>query len=119
MNLGTRIVALAMTVGALGCTTGGGAAPMPPPAPVETTPGVRQLDSTWPITTRLHIDLWLHGFAMIQDDTARVPRREPRARERAVPRAPVPPLGQHAARDRPLRPVRGRPPPRRRPAVAV
>lgn len=28
---------------------------------------------TWPIRTREHLDLWLHGFAMIQDDTALVP----------------------------------------------
>lgn len=27
----------------------------------------------WPIKTREHVDLWLHGFAMLQDDTATVP----------------------------------------------
>ncbi len=27
----------------------------------------------WPITTQHHVDLWLHGFAMIQDDTTLVP----------------------------------------------
>ncbi len=30
-------------------------------------------ESPWPITTREHVDIWLHGFAMVQDDTARVP----------------------------------------------
>lgn len=27
----------------------------------------------WPIQTREHVDLWLHGYAMLQDDTAQVP----------------------------------------------
>ncbi len=27
----------------------------------------------WPIRTRHHVDLWLHGFAMIQDDTTQIP----------------------------------------------
>jgi len=28
---------------------------------------------TWPIRTREHLDLWLHGYALIQDDTSLVP----------------------------------------------
>ena len=28
---------------------------------------------TWPIRTREHLDTWLHGYAMIQDDTSLVP----------------------------------------------
>ncbi len=27
----------------------------------------------WPVKTREHVDLWLHGFALLMDDTARVP----------------------------------------------
>jgi hypothetical protein len=27
----------------------------------------------WPARTREHVDLWLHGFALVVDDTARVP----------------------------------------------
>ena len=27
----------------------------------------------WPVKTREHLDLWLHGYAMLQADTARVP----------------------------------------------
>ncbi len=43
-------------------------------APVSTSgsrqsqPGVR-----WPIKTREHVDLWLHGFAMLQQDSTLVP----------------------------------------------
>jgi hypothetical protein len=29
--------------------------------------------ATWPVKTREHVDLWLHGFALLQDDTAKVP----------------------------------------------
>src|SRR5919204_1613922 len=27
----------------------------------------------WPVLTRLHVDLWLHGYAMLLRDTATVP----------------------------------------------
>ena len=30
-------------------------------------------DQPWAIHTREHVDLWLHGFALLQDDTSRVP----------------------------------------------
>lgn len=41
--------------------------------PASTSTGASRIDSPWPIKTRSHIDLWLHGFAMLQDDTTRVP----------------------------------------------
>lgn len=37
-----------------------------PPAPAP--PAV-----AWPVRTREHVDLWLHGFALVVDDTARPP----------------------------------------------
>jgi len=37
------------------------AEPPPPPGP------------QWPVKTREHVDLWLHAFALLQDDTAAVP----------------------------------------------
>ena len=56
----------------LACATAGG----PPAAggPIN-RPG-RSADSAqvvWPVRTQFHVDLWLHGFAMIQDDTTTVP----------------------------------------------
>jgi hypothetical protein len=36
-----------------------------------TTPG--SPDAVWPIKAREHVDLWLHGFAMLQEDTTFVP----------------------------------------------
>ena len=55
---------LAFTVLAAGCAgTQRSAAPLRP-----NTNGVR-----WPVKTREHVDLWLHGFALLMNDTATVP----------------------------------------------
>jgi len=47
-----------------GTVTDGGAGP----GGRTTQPGI-----IWPIKTREHVDLWLHGFAMLQEDTTFVP----------------------------------------------
>jgi hypothetical protein len=47
---------------------GGGGTVTNGPSPDQTAPGV-----TWPIKTREHVDLWLHGYAMLQEDTTFVP----------------------------------------------
>lgn len=36
----------------------------------------------WPVKTREHVDLWFHGFALLQDDTAAVPIFDRGYRER-------------------------------------
>lgn len=59
------ITALAIaTACAPAATTGGGA---PTSTPAQSAP--RQ----WPVITRVHIDLWLHGYALLMRDTAAVP----------------------------------------------
>jgi hypothetical protein len=62
-----RKLALFAVVAALGCASvsggGGGAATPTPGAPV----------AIWPVLTRMHIDLWLHGYAMLLRDTATPP----------------------------------------------
>src|SRR5688572_28890106 len=59
-------------------TTGGGAEPAP--TQTQTPPRV------WPVLTRSHVDLWLHGYAMLLRDTTRVPvfRRGYRERVQAA-----------------------------------
>jgi len=47
-----------------GTVTNGGAGPTTEP----TSPTI-----IWPVKTREHVDLWLHGFAMLQEDTTFVP----------------------------------------------
>jgi len=67
--------ATALLVAACATTTGGGAGGGSGPvgggvsSPDQTTqPGV-----VWGIKTREHVDLWLHGFALLQEDTTFVP----------------------------------------------
>src|ERR1700704_1652886 len=51
--------------GAGGTATNGGA------GPADQTAGAPTI--IWPVKTREHVDLWLHGFAMLQEDTTFVP----------------------------------------------
>jgi hypothetical protein len=65
------LFALGMALAAplAGCASagaGGGAAPAAPQQAAR--PAI-----AWPIKTRYHIDLWMHGYAMLQDDTTLVP----------------------------------------------
>lgn len=69
MTLGRRqallplALAVALPLVAAAC---GGSRQAAPLRPESTGP-------QWPVKTREHVDLWLHGFAMLQEDTARVP----------------------------------------------
>lgn len=49
--------------GTSGPPVGGGVGAGEPPTP----------SIIWPVKTREHVDLWLHGFAMLQEDTTFVP----------------------------------------------
>ena len=83
---------------------GGGAAPETAPTPSTggATSGAAtpQPAAVWPLRTREHVDLWLHGFAMLVDDTAQVPifRRGDRAAAQAAKGTPTTQLD--AERDR-------------------
>jgi len=50
---------------------GGGTATNGGVGPTAQAPGVPNV--VWPIKTREHVDLWLHGFALLQEDTTFVP----------------------------------------------
>ncbi|MFL5578638.1 MAG: hypothetical protein ACJ79S_22005 [Gemmatimonadaceae bacterium] len=73
--------ALALLVCGAACSGGtqGGAAGAPAPdagttaGAGGTTSGAPAASQAWPVKTREHVDLWLHGFAMVQPDTTRVP----------------------------------------------
>jgi hypothetical protein len=64
-------VAVALLAGAA-CATAPNATPAQAPAP-GTPSAAAQPAVAWPVRTREHVDLWLHGFALVVDDTARVP----------------------------------------------
>lgn len=51
------------------CSSGGSA----DPAPAPDAGNVERVNSQWPVATRMHVDLWLHGFAMLQADTTLIP----------------------------------------------
>ena len=60
------IVALAAACASVGGGTGG---------PVTGTPDqtTGRPDVIWPMKVREHVDLWLHGYAMLQEDSTFVP----------------------------------------------
>jgi hypothetical protein len=49
---------------------GGGGTATNGSGPADQTTGP---SAVWPVKTREHVDLWLHGFAMLQEDTTFVP----------------------------------------------
>jgi hypothetical protein len=80
-----RTIGIALCLGAVvGCTravstgtgTGTTTAPTQPATPAQ----------VWPVLTRSHVDLWLHGYAMLLRDTAKTPvfRRGYRDRIQAI-----------------------------------
>ena len=77
-----RRAACGLAVAALGLATGcaSGAtssrAPGPSPAAGSATPrsgSIPLLQLTWPVRTREHVDLWLHAYALLTQDTTLVP----------------------------------------------
>jgi hypothetical protein len=66
----TLVAACATTTGGgTGGGVGGGVGGGPVSSPDQTTqPGI-----VWGVKTREHVDLWLHGFALLQEDTTFVP----------------------------------------------
>src|SRR3954464_9092289 len=59
-------IALVGCATAAGPSTGGSITP-------SGGPGTMSPDANWPTSTREHVDLWLHGYALLTGDTARVP----------------------------------------------
>jgi len=52
-------------------TTGGGGGATPTPTGTDQNANTQGV--IWPVKTREHVDLWLHGFALLQEDTTFVP----------------------------------------------
>jgi hypothetical protein len=71
-SLKSPYLPLAALILALACASGGQADPAPVTAAAGGGIG-QAADARWPIKTREHVDLWLHGFAMVSEDTTRVP----------------------------------------------
>jgi hypothetical protein len=69
------LVALCCVATLAGCAGGAqsGAASAPAPTSTAGQTSAAPANTVWPIKTREHVDLWLHGFAMVQPDSSRVP----------------------------------------------
>ena len=65
------LLGLGLGLVAAGCATGG-AAPATEGGTAGTATGATSAVA-WPVKTRDHVDLWLHGFAMLTEDTSKVP----------------------------------------------
>jgi hypothetical protein len=64
-----RALSILLCVAAADCATTGVATT----AGTTAGPGTVARDAIWPTSTREHVDLWLHGYALLTGDTARVP----------------------------------------------
>lgn len=70
----TTLLAGLLALVTTACTTVGGAGAPATPAPAGgSTAPATQPGAAWTVRTREHVDLWLHGYALLQQDTARVP----------------------------------------------
>lgn len=65
------LLGLGVGIVAAGCASGG-AAPATDGGGAGTAAGATP-NIAWPVKTRDHVDLWLHGFAMLTEDTTKVP----------------------------------------------
>jgi hypothetical protein len=73
--IGARRAASAVVLALLAACASGGAEPETAPTtqPGQPAGGTQAQPGAWGIRTREHVDLWMHGFGMLIDDTARVP----------------------------------------------
>ena len=77
-----------LTMSASACTSAGGAPATTqgsavPPAPSTGT--ANGPSTSWPVIARDHLDLWLHGYALLTRDTATIPYFERGYRDRMIP----------------------------------
>ena len=70
LTRGLAVLALAAAMTA--CASAGPGEPLKT-APSAPATGRDTLSVQWPVKTREHVDLWLHGYAMLMNDTTKVP----------------------------------------------
>ena len=84
----SRRLLLGLTLGLVAgaCASGGASPATGGESPGAATGGTPATNVAWPVKTRDHVDLWLHGFAMLTEDTTKVPlfRRNYRSQMQVV-----------------------------------
>ena len=68
-----RFLASTAHMAALAAAMGACATPIGQTTGSSAGPGAVSPDAVWPTSTREHVDLWLHGYALLTSDTARIP----------------------------------------------
>jgi hypothetical protein len=77
---GLRAIARVATLAIVaGCATGGG-----PSSPSSGGPVAQSVPIGWPVRSAEYVDLWLHGYALLNADTAKVPLYERGYRDRML-----------------------------------
>jgi hypothetical protein len=76
-HAGRGLAAISLLLSA-GCASTGNVTPSPGPSPASgattTTGGTTPLvQTTWPVRTREHVDVWLHAYALLTPDSTLVP----------------------------------------------
>lgn len=69
----TRLFVLAVGAPLLGCASTGSTTVPPATPPGALVTAAAQPPLRWPVRTVPHVDLWLHAFALLSEDTAAVP----------------------------------------------
>ena len=74
-RLTQTLAIVVVAAAAASCASAGPGEPMrpAPSAPAAGATGRDTLSVQWPVKTREHVDLWLHGYAMLMNDTTKVP----------------------------------------------
>ena len=78
-----KVLCVAATLVVTACS-GGGGYPNPMPGPSSSSGSSTAIG--WPVRTAEFLDLWLHGYAMVTDDTAKVPLFDRGYRDRMLER---------------------------------
>lgn len=65
-------IAFGSVLSAAACATGGAGGTSAPAPASSTAPAPARPVQRWPVKTREHVDLWLHGFALLQNDSGAV-----------------------------------------------
>ncbi|HEV8216655.1 MAG TPA: hypothetical protein VGP95_12490 [Gemmatimonadaceae bacterium] len=63
----------AASIALAGCASAGPSSSSTSPSPAASTTGAPTQTRGWRVVTKEHVDLWLHGFALLTSDTGHVP----------------------------------------------
>src|SRR5690242_9048909 len=73
LRFGRLAIVGAAGVAFLGCAPAGSTSASTTSSPAARTNGAPSQTRGWRVTTKEHVDLWLHGFALLTSDTGHVP----------------------------------------------